>query len=82
MTYLGIVLDQYLDFKPHIENVTKQIVRATGILWKVRKFLPAESLTTLYYALIQSHLLHGLAIRVPHFLVMHKRSYKYCKITL
>ena len=60
--YLEIVVDQYLNFKPHIEKVTKQIVRAKGIFWKVRRFLPAESITTLYYALIQPHLLYGLAI--------------------
>ena len=36
VTYLGIVLDQYFNFKTHIEKVTKQIVRA--ILWKVRRF--------------------------------------------
>ena len=46
VTYLGIVLDQYLNFKPHIEKVTKQIVRATGILWRVGRFLPVESMTT------------------------------------
>ena len=32
VTCLGIVSDQYLNFKPHIQKVTKQIVRATGIL--------------------------------------------------
>ena len=44
VTYLEIVLDQYLNFKPHIEKVTKQIVRATGILWRVGRFLPLESI--------------------------------------
>ena len=53
---------EYLNFKPHIEKVTKQIVRATGILWRVGRFLPVESMTTLYHALIQPHLLYGLAI--------------------
>ena len=48
VTYFGIVSDQSLIFKPHIEKVTKQIVRATGMLWKVRRFLPAESITPLY----------------------------------
>ena len=62
VTYLGIVLDQYLNFKPHIEKVTKQIVRATGILWRVGRFLPVESMTNLYHPLIQPHLLYGLAI--------------------
>ena len=30
--YLEIVLDQYLNFETHIEKLTKQIVRAAGIL--------------------------------------------------
>ena len=46
LTYLGIVLDQNHNFKPHIETVTKQIVRSTGKLCKVRRFLPAKSMTT------------------------------------
>ena len=32
VTYLEIVLDQYLNFETHIEKITKQIVRAAGIL--------------------------------------------------
>ena len=37
-------------------------MRATGILWKVKRFPPAELVTTLYFALIQPHVLYGLAI--------------------
>ena len=67
MTYLEIVLKQYLNFKLHIEKVTKQIERATGILWKLRRFLPVGSMITLYYALILPHLLYGFAIWVSTY---------------
>jgi len=60
LKYLGIILDYQLNFKQHISKITKQVAKATGILWKARKFLPEESLLNLYHALIQPHLLYGI----------------------
>ena len=36
--YLGVNLDQHLNYKSHIESIAKKVARATGILWKLRKF--------------------------------------------
>ena len=60
--YLGMNLDQHLNYKSHIESIAKKAARATGILWKLRKFLPAKTLLNLYNALIKPHLLYGLVI--------------------
>ena len=60
--YLGMNLDQHLNYKSHIESIAKKVARATGILWKLRKFLPAKTLLNLYNALIKPHLLYGLVI--------------------
>jgi len=55
---IGVVLANYLNFNLHIEKITSKIARSPGILWKVRKFLSAETLLNLYYyALIYPHLL-------------------------
>ena len=40
--YLGMNLDQHLNYKSHIKSVAKKVARATGIVWKLRKFLPAK----------------------------------------
>ena len=63
--YLGMNLDQHLNYKSHIESIAKKVARATGILWKLRKFLPAKTLLNLYNALIKPHLLYGLVIWGP-----------------
>ena len=55
-------LDQHLTYKSHIESIAKKVARATGILWKLRKFLPAKTLLNLYNALIKPHLLYGIGL--------------------
>ena len=62
INYLGIKLDQYLNFKSHTENIINKLSKNVGILWKLRKFLPRKTLICLYYAFIQSHLLYGLVV--------------------
>ena len=51
--YLGMNLDQHLNYKSHIESIAKKVAR---------KFLPAKTLPNLYNALIKPHLLYGLVI--------------------
>ena len=63
LKYLGMILDQHLNNKLHIESIAKKIATSTGIFWKLRKFLPAKkTLLNLHNALIKSHLRYGLII--------------------
>ena len=36
--YLKINLDQHLNYKSHIKNISKKVARAIGILRKLRNF--------------------------------------------
>ena len=38
VNYLGINLDQHLNFNSHIEKVTKKIAKTSGIIWKLKYF--------------------------------------------
>ena len=60
--YLGIYIDKQLNFKCHIDYIEQKISRAVGILAKLKLFLPKPAFLKLYYALVHSSLLHGLAI--------------------
>ena len=60
--YLGIYIDEQLNFKCHIECIKQKISRAVGILDKLKSFLPKPALLKLYYALVHFHLLCGSAI--------------------
>ena len=60
--YLGIVLDNKLQFKQHIALLESKLSRSLGILFKTKSFLPKDILKKLYYAFIHSHLNFGLII--------------------
>ena len=60
--YLGTILDDRLSFKAHIEFLETKMLRSVGIMSKLSYYLPTETLITLYYALIHSHILCGLPV--------------------
>ena len=57
--YLGLQIDEYLNWKEHISKLRIKLSRAVGILSKLRHFLPLPSLVTIYHALFSSHLTYG-----------------------
>jgi len=59
--YLGIVLDNKLTCSSHIAQVKKQISKACGALSRLRHYLPINSLITVYYSLVFSHLQYGIS---------------------
>ncbi len=58
--YLGILIDEHLNWKEHISNVTKKISRSVGIICKLRSCLNISLLRTIYYSLVYSHLNYGI----------------------
>ena len=54
--FLGITIDEHLDWKVHIDNLSNKIARNVGVLNKLKHFLPAYIMKTLYSTLIESHL--------------------------
>ena len=60
--YLGVNLDNKLDFKLKIQQTEIKVARAVGILSKVRYLSPIPTLLLLYYALIHPHLIFALPL--------------------
>ena len=56
ITFLGITIDEHLDWKVHIDNLSNKIARNVGMLNKLKHFLPVFIVETLYSSLIASHL--------------------------
>ena len=50
--YLGVVLDQNLSWKEHVEYIGKKISSRLGMLRKARKILPRNACMTLYNAIV------------------------------
>ena len=56
--FLGVHIDNKLNWKMHIDYVSGKIARGIGILIKARKVLRNECMTNLYYAFIYPYLIY------------------------
>ena len=50
--FLGVIIDNKLTWKEHINYISGKIARGIGIITKARNYLNKESLLSLYYSLI------------------------------
>ena len=57
--YLGIIIDNKLNWKSHINELTKTLSKAIGLLSKIRHFVTSSTLKHLYHSLFNSHLVYG-----------------------
>ena len=53
--YLGVQVDNSLDWKEHIKAVSSKVSRAIGFLKHARNILPMASLKTLYSGIVEPH---------------------------
>ena len=60
--YLGIFLEEHLEWNTHINILSARLNRAVGLLSKIRHYVPKFLLRTLYYALFNSHLIYACQI--------------------
>ena len=61
MKYLGVILDNKLNWHNHIQYVCTKLAKAAGIIYKVRKKAPQNVLMLLYHSLVGTYLRYGLA---------------------
>ena len=74
--YLGILIDNQLSFKSHINFLEKKLSRSVGIMAKLSYHLPPYTLLTLYHSLVHVHLISALpvwATTFPTYLIKLKR---------
>ena len=60
--YLGIMMDNNLNWKNHTIYIAKKITRSRGILSKLRYYVTLDTLITLYYALLYPFFIYGILI--------------------
>ena len=58
--FLGIILDEHMSWKPHINKVACKIARTIGTINRLKRFLPQSILKMLYNSLILPHLNYGI----------------------
>ena len=60
--YLGMFLDKHLSWDFHINQLSKKLSRANGILAKLRHNAPFKTCIQVYYAIFYSHLIYGCSL--------------------
>ena len=58
--YLGVIIDNNLSWKHHIDHVAIKISQTVGLICKLRHFLPRQILLTIYRSLVTPYLTYGL----------------------
>jgi hypothetical protein len=59
---LGIMLDNKLSFKSHIEHVGRKISKITYIIYRMKSYVPQKTLKLLYFALAYPHLMYNITV--------------------
>ena len=54
--FLGVIIDQNLNWKQQILHVKKKVSRGLGIIRKARKYLNYDALRTLYHSFVYPYL--------------------------
>jgi len=57
-TFLGVIIDNNLNFKEHINKVCNKIAKGIGIIKKVKFKLQTHTLISLYYAFVYPYLIY------------------------
>ena len=60
--YLGVLIDEHLLYKDHINFLKQKVNRANGTLAKLRHHLPSDILKTVYYCLWNTHLRYACQV--------------------
>ena len=77
--FLGVILDENLNWKSEISHVASKVVKSIGIISRCSFFLPKTSLRTLYYSLIYPYFYYcnivwasTYKINLRHLLILKK----------
>ena len=60
--YLRFYIDENKSWHTHINELSKKLSEANGVLAKLRYFAPKKILLPVYYAIFYSHLLYGCPV--------------------
>ena len=52
---LGVIIDENLNWGPHIKAITKKVSKGLGALRRIRNLVPKDTLNTVYQSIVQPH---------------------------
>ena len=60
--FLGIIVDNHLNFKAHVNSICNKTSKIVGLLFRLNDTLPTDALKMLYNSLLMPHLTYGIEI--------------------
>ena len=60
--YLGLTIDNKLNFNNHIQDVCNQLSKYNGIIYSLSKFVPRFILINIYYSLVYPQIIQNIVI--------------------
>ena len=54
--FLGVIIDESLNWTRHIRTVISKMARYIGLMYKIKKLLPLSARLQIYHSLVQSHI--------------------------
>ena len=60
--YLGLILDDKLTWKFHINELRKKLNRSIGIMYKLKTYCSEYTLKSIYFSLIHSYISYGISV--------------------
>ena len=89
--FLGVMIDQQLNWQHHISYISCKVAKGIGIIIKLRKILNKESLQSLYYAFVYPYMMYcnpvwgnASAVHINKLHVLQKKNssyHRWCKTT-
>ena len=58
--YLGVILDNKLSWKDHIEFLITKLSQVAGVIYKLRKYLPMHAKMQIYNSLVASYIRYSI----------------------
>ena len=60
--FLGIIIDNKLNWSDHINYIKNKISKSLGIIYKIRSFLNRITLRNLYHTFVFPYLIYGVEV--------------------
>lgn len=79
--YLGLYIDEHLDWHEHTSHLNRKLAATNGVLWKLRHVLPFNAKMQVYNALFMAHLTYMIPLwgfsshkSIKHLQVLQNRA--------
>ena len=60
--FLGVIIDDKLNWNAHIKHLTTKLRSCTGRLYRIRDLIPDTMHRDIYHTLFESHLTFGISV--------------------